>query len=59
MGESTMELLGHKRKVMIIVWHPIANNILISAGYDNSVCAKKSILNDSRSFTQLLSISFR
>lgn len=37
LGEWQMELLGHKRKVLNIEWHPTANNILISAGFDHTV----------------------
>lgn len=35
--EYKMELLGHKRKVLHIEWHPTASNILISAGFDHAV----------------------
>jgi hypothetical protein len=29
-----VELQGHKRRVAYIEWHPIAENILFSAGFD-------------------------
>lgn len=32
-----MELIGHKRKVLHIEWHPTASNVLFSAGYDHLV----------------------
>uniref|UniRef100_A0A8C5TIV3 Coronin n=1 Tax=Malurus cyaneus samueli TaxID=2593467 RepID=A0A8C5TIV3_9PASS len=31
------ELLGHARRVGLIEWHPTANNILFSSGYDYKV----------------------
>lgn len=31
------ELLGHVRRVGLIEWHPTANNILFSSGYDYKV----------------------
>ena len=34
-----MELHGHQRKVGCIQWHPLANNILASAGFDNKIIA--------------------
>ena len=30
--EPVVELCGHQRKAGIILWHPSANNILLSAG---------------------------
>lgn len=32
-----MELQGHMRKVLQVEWHPTANNVLISIGFDQSV----------------------
>lgn len=31
------ELLGHRRKVLQIEWHPTANNVLFSVGFDHNV----------------------
>lgn len=31
------ELQGHRRRVGLIEWHPTANNILFSTGYDYQV----------------------
>ena len=35
--ESLVELHGHQRKVGCIQWHPLANNILASSGFDNKI----------------------
>ena len=35
--ESTIDLVGHRKKVGIIQWHPTANNILASAGFEYDV----------------------
>ena len=35
--DAVVELHGHQRKVGSIQWHPLANNILASAGFDNKV----------------------
>lgn len=32
-----MELQGHKRRVAYIEWHPVAENVLFSAGFDHLV----------------------
>lgn len=37
MTEAVLELYGHSRRVGIIEWHPTANNILFSSGYDYKV----------------------
>lgn len=37
MNECQHELIGHKRKVLHIEWHPTATNVLISAGFDHAV----------------------
>ena len=37
LSEFSNELLGHRRKVTQIEWHPTAENVLISAGFDNLV----------------------
>ncbi|KAL8197386.1 UNVERIFIED_CONTAM: hypothetical protein K2H54_022679, partial [Gekko kuhli] len=37
MTEAVLELYGHSRRVGLIEWHPTANNILFSAGYDYKV----------------------
>jgi len=35
--EHLVELQGHRRRVSILEWHPTAENILISAGYDHRI----------------------
>lgn len=35
--DSAIDLIGHRKKVGIIKWHPTANNILASAGFDHDV----------------------
>ena len=37
MTESVVDLAYHQRRVGMVVWHPTANNILLSAGSDNIV----------------------
>lgn len=37
LNESLVELQGHMRKVLQVEWHPTANNVLISIGFDQSV----------------------
>ncbi|CAJ0935371.1 unnamed protein product [Ranitomeya imitator] len=37
MTEAVLELYGHSRRVGLIEWHPTANGILFSAGYDYKV----------------------
>lgn len=37
MTESVVDLVYHQRRVGMVVWHPTANNILLSAGSDNIV----------------------
>ncbi|CAI9741049.1 coronin-1C-A isoform X1 [Octopus vulgaris] len=37
MTESVVDLLAHQRRVGIVVWHPSAHNILLSAGSDNKI----------------------
>lgn len=37
MSDYTNELLGHRRKVTQIEWHPSTANVLFSAGFDNLV----------------------
>lgn len=39
------ELQGHSRRVSLIEWHPTANNILFSTGYDYKVtqCPQKTL----------------
>lgn len=32
-----MDLHGHKRRVGYIEWHPTAENVLVSAGFDHLV----------------------
>ena len=36
-GESFADLAGHQKKVHIIEWHPVAANVLLSAGGDNLI----------------------
>lgn len=35
--ESAIDLIGHRKKVGIIQWHPTANNILASAGFEYNI----------------------
>lgn len=35
--EWLVELQGHKRRVAYIEWHPVAENVLFSAGFDHLV----------------------
>lgn len=37
LNDWTVELVGHKRRVAYIEWHPTAENILFSAGFDHLV----------------------
>ena len=37
MTESVVDLHKHQRRVGIVLWHPSAQNILLSAGADNMV----------------------
>lgn len=37
MSEPVVDLVYHQRRVGLILWHPTANNILLSAGGDNLV----------------------
>lgn len=32
-----VELQGHKRRVAYIEWHPVAENVLFSAGFDHLI----------------------
>ena len=42
MTESAVDLLGHQRRVGVLSWHPTAENVLASAGYDYMVrCVTK------------------
>uniref|UniRef100_A0A8B9G1S9 Coronin n=1 Tax=Amazona collaria TaxID=241587 RepID=A0A8B9G1S9_9PSIT len=50
------ELLGHVRRVGLIEWHPTANNILFSSGYDYKVGLFLKILSAHRDV--VLSMSF-
>lgn len=38
MTECVVDLVFHQRRVGIVLWHPSAQNILLSAGSDNNVC---------------------
>jgi len=38
MTESVVDLVHHQRRVGTVLWHPTAQNILLSAGSDNKVC---------------------
>lgn len=38
MTECVVELVNHQRRVGLVIWHPSAQNILLSAGSDNKVC---------------------
>lgn len=37
LNESLAELKGHRRKVLQLEWHPTANNVLISSGFDHLI----------------------
>lgn len=37
MTEPVVDLMYHQRRVGMVVWHPTANNVLLSAGSDNIV----------------------
>lgn len=37
LSEHSVELLGHRRKITQLEWHPSTENVLISAGFDNLV----------------------
>ena len=36
--EAVVTLQGHQRRVGIVEWHPTAENVLLSAGFDYLVC---------------------
>ena len=36
-GEPYCELAGHQKKVQLIEWHPVAANVILSAGVDNVI----------------------
>jgi len=38
MTECVVDLVHHQRRVGLVLWHPSAQNILLSAGSDNKVC---------------------
>ena len=40
MTECVVDLVFHQRRVGIVLWHPSAQNILLSAGSDNNVISK-------------------
>uniref|UniRef100_A0A7N6AA96 Coronin n=1 Tax=Anabas testudineus TaxID=64144 RepID=A0A7N6AA96_ANATE len=62
------ELQGHSRRVSLIEWHPTANNILFSTGYDYQImiwnldCSEQVIKNPVRTISHhadvVLSMSF-
>ena len=35
--EYLLDLQGHRRRVTMLEWHPTAENILVSAGYDHQI----------------------
>lgn len=37
LSESLVDLVGHRKKVTLVKFHPTANNVLLSAATDNSV----------------------
>ena len=37
MTDAVVELHGHQKKIGMIVWHPLANNVLATAGFDKKV----------------------
>ena len=36
--DAVVVLQGHQRRVGIVEWHPTAENLLFSAGFDYVVC---------------------
>ena len=38
MTDCVVDLNFHQRRVGIVMWHPSAQNILLSCGSDNNVC---------------------
>lgn len=38
MAQPLLALEGHQRRVGIVEWHPTADNVLLSAGFDYMVC---------------------
>lgn len=54
-----VELQGHKRRVAYIEWHPTAENILFSAGFDHLVRLKSKMLSSSLMFESCLSTYFQ
>ncbi|VDM31264.1 unnamed protein product [Hydatigera taeniaeformis] len=51
--ESIATLLGHQRRVYLVVWHPTARGVIASSSADNT-----TILWDSGSQSQLISVEF-
>ena len=37
MTESVVDLVYHQRRVGLVLWHPSASNVLLSAGSDNLI----------------------
>ena len=35
--EAQLTLTGHQRRVLIVSWHPVAENVLLSCGADNMI----------------------
>ncbi|VDK34859.1 unnamed protein product [Taenia asiatica] len=51
--EPIVTLIGHQRRVYLVVWHPTAQGVIASSGADNM-----TILWDSGTQSQLISVEF-
>ncbi|UXI18150.1 programmed cell death 6-interacting protein [Sarcoptes scabiei] len=47
MTQPIVELTGHKRRVNFIEWHPVADNILVSAGSDHLIMVWNTLTAES------------
>ena len=56
--ESVVDLIKHQRRVGLVLWHPSAQNILLSAGSDNNVISKIYIIGNDIGHYQFLTISY-
>lgn len=43
--EPAVDLMYHQRRVGLVLWHPTALNVLLTAGSDNLVCVQNEIIN--------------
>ena len=56
--ESVVDLIKHQRRVGLVLWHPSAQNILLSAGSDNNVISKIYFIGNDIGHYQFLTISY-